>query len=59
MLVSWPDIINPKLVIRGPDAGVDFLVDNVIMYELPENRNWKAEADANIEQYRKSNIMFK
>ncbi|PVD19497.1 hypothetical protein C0Q70_19986 [Pomacea canaliculata] len=45
-----------RLAIRGPDPGVDFLVDNAALYEVPENTNWLADSYTNIDTYRKSNV---
>ena len=53
------EITKTKLSIMGPDANTDFLVDNVTLYEVPENSNWRTEADTNIEKYRKSDIKLK
>ncbi|XP_076444115.1 uncharacterized protein LOC143282381 [Babylonia areolata] len=50
------DFVSPRIAIRGPDGGVDFLVDNVSLIELPEDPQWRQKADANIERLRKSNI---
>ncbi|XP_025078159.1 uncharacterized protein LOC112554560 [Pomacea canaliculata] len=44
-----------KFGIRGPAPFVDFLVDNVSLYEVPENTNWFADSNTNIDKYRKSN----
>ena len=40
--------------IRGPGAGIDFLVDNVTIYEVPERRDWLAESHVLIDRHRKS-----
>ena len=53
------EITKTKLNIMGPDANTDFLVDNVTLYEVPENPNWRTEADTNIEKHRKSDIKLK
>ena len=53
------EITKAKLSILGPDANTDFLVDNVTLYEVPENSNWRTEADTNIEKHRKSDIKLK
>ncbi|KAK7115790.1 uncharacterized protein [Littorina saxatilis] len=50
------DPSNAKLSFRGPDPGVDFLVDDFKFYEVEENPFWRQEADANIENFRKANI---
>ncbi|XP_025077722.1 uncharacterized protein LOC112554242 isoform X2 [Pomacea canaliculata] len=44
-----------RIAIRGPDAGVNFMVDKATLYEIPENTNWFADSQANIDKYRKSN----
>ena len=43
----------------GPESNTDFLVDNLTLYEVSENSNWRTEADTNIEKYRKSDIKLK
>ncbi|XP_025077719.1 uncharacterized protein LOC112554241 [Pomacea canaliculata] len=45
-----------RFSIRGPDPGVNFLVDNAALYEVPENTNWLADSYTNIDTYRKSNV---
>ena len=54
-----PDISKPQLSIRGPDPDVEFLVDNVTLYEVEEDPGWMGKAHANIERFRKSDITFK
>ena len=56
---SVTDTSETLLIINGPDANIDFLVDNAILYEVPENPNWRTEADINIENHRKSNIQLR
>ena len=53
-----PETSNTKIGIKGPDVGIDFLVDNTSLYEVPENANWRADADLNIETHRKSDVQF-
>ena len=50
---------NTKIVIMGPESNTDFLVDNLTLYEVSENSNWRTEADTNIEKHRKSDIKLK
>ncbi|KAL8616645.1 hypothetical protein ACOMHN_031627 [Nucella lapillus] len=52
------DFKDPRLVIRGPAKGVDFVVDNLTLNELPENPHWRQKAEATIERVRKSNILL-
>ncbi|XP_076444047.1 uncharacterized protein LOC143282327 [Babylonia areolata] len=52
------DFTNPRLAIRGPDSEVNFLVDNLTLYEMPEDPQWRQKADANIEQFRKSDVLI-
>ncbi|KAK7116377.1 uncharacterized protein [Littorina saxatilis] len=47
---------NAMISFRGPDAGVDFLLDDLKFYEVEENSKWRKEADANIDKFRKANI---
>lgn len=49
------DFSSARLLVRGLDVGVKYLMDNVSLHEVPENVNWFAEANANIDKYRKSN----
>lgn len=53
------DFFNTSLRIRGPDAGCDFLIDNVKLIEVAERTNWLQESLANIDQYRKSDLTIK
>lgn len=59
-LVSYfsPDFLWCRFIIRGPQANVEFLVDNLQLFMVPENSNWRAESYTNIDTYRKSNINF-
>ncbi|XP_025077725.1 uncharacterized protein LOC112554243 [Pomacea canaliculata] len=45
-----------RLGLRGPDAGVNFLMDNASLYEIPENTKWIADSYSMIDKYRKSNV---
>ncbi|XP_025077930.1 uncharacterized protein LOC112554387 [Pomacea canaliculata] len=49
------DFSSARLLVRGLDVGVKYLMDNVSLHEVPENVNWFGEANANIDKYRKSN----
>ncbi|GFR61201.1 beta-xylanase [Elysia marginata] len=44
------------LYIMGPSPQVDFYFDDASLKEIPENLDWKSEANARIEQLRKSNL---
>ena len=59
VMVYITETSNTKISILGPDPSTDFLVDNVTLYEVPENSNWRTEADTNIENHRKSDIQLK
>ena len=56
---SVTDTSDTVLNIQGPDANIDFLVDSATLYEVPENPNWRTEADTNIESHRKSDIQLR
>ncbi|XP_070213102.1 uncharacterized protein [Littorina saxatilis] len=45
-----------ELAIRGPDEGIDFLLDNVTLYEIPERSDWLTASHAMIDEHRKSDI---
>ncbi|CAL1545357.1 unnamed protein product [Lymnaea stagnalis] len=49
---------SAKIYVEGFAANVDYYVDDATLTEIPENTNWKAEADQRIENLRKSNIQF-
>ncbi|MUG46119.1 hypothetical protein [Paenibacillus woosongensis] len=51
------EVTSLKLYFEGPDAGVDFYVDDVIVAERADI-DWKAEANARIEQLRKDDVKF-
>nr|KAG5685296.1 hypothetical protein BaRGS_010214 [Batillaria attramentaria] len=53
------EFTGARLTIRGPEEGIDFLVDDAILWEVPEHPNWEAQARDNIERFRKSNIRFR
>ena len=57
--IYFTETSNTLIRIQGPDPNTDFLVDNVTLYEVPENPNWRTEADINIENHRKSDIELK
>lgn len=44
------------IYIQGPDPGIEFLVDDFSLQEIPENTNWKTEANQRIESIRKTNF---
>lgn len=50
-------VTSLKLYFEGPEAGVDFYVDDVIVAERAEI-DWKAEANARIEQLRKGDVQI-
>ncbi|XP_055876275.1 uncharacterized protein LOC106075843 [Biomphalaria glabrata] len=47
-----------SLYLEGPSPSAEFYFDDATLTELPENPNWKTEADHRIETLRKSNIHF-
>nr|KAG5703688.1 hypothetical protein BaRGS_022977 [Batillaria attramentaria] len=52
------DFYTAQLSIRGPEAGLTFLIDNVALREVPEHPDWEATAHTNIDTHRKSNVQF-
>ncbi|GAA0137876.1 hypothetical protein YSY43_47170 [Paenibacillus sp. YSY-4.3] len=50
-------VTSLKLYFEGPDAGVDFYVDDVVVAERADI-DWKAEAIARIEQLRKGDVQI-
>ncbi|WP_379395431.1 endo-1,4-beta-xylanase [Paenibacillus lentus] len=46
-----------RLYFEGPEAGIDFYVDDVVVAERAAI-DWKAEADARIEQLRKGDVQI-
>lgn len=54
-VLAFRDVI---LIVRGPDSGVSFLVDNFTLWEVPEHPDWEAQARINIDRYRKSTAHF-
>ncbi|XP_046546463.1 endo-1,4-beta-xylanase 3-like [Haliotis rubra] len=47
-----------ELRVYGPDKTINYLVDDMSLTEIPEDNNWKSEADKRIDQLRKNNIHF-
>ncbi|KAL8570832.1 hypothetical protein ACOMHN_006981 [Nucella lapillus] len=54
----WP-FSESALRIQGPDSGLDFLIDNVTLYEIPERINWQRESRVNIDKHRKTDLHIK
>ncbi|XP_046370598.2 endo-1,4-beta-xylanase 3-like [Haliotis rufescens] len=52
------DHMTIELRVSGPDKTVNYLVDDMSLTEIPEDKNWKSEADKRIDQLRKNNIHF-
>ncbi|AZK46486.1 endo-1,4-beta-xylanase [Paenibacillus lentus] len=50
-------VTSLKLYFEGPEAGVDFYVDDVVVMERAEI-DWKAEANARIDQLRKGDVQI-
>ncbi|XP_025078468.1 uncharacterized protein LOC112554711 [Pomacea canaliculata] len=50
------NITGAHLSIQGPDAGLDFLLDDLVLYEVPEHPDWATEALVRIDKHRKSNV---
>ena len=48
-----------RIYIQGPDPGIEFLVDDLSLKEIPENLNWKTEANQRIDNIRKSNFTLR
>ena len=54
---SWSGTLDKAvLYAEGPDAGVDFLIDEVVLEPLPRSSDWRAEAAAGIEAHRTSDL---
>ncbi|XP_046546498.1 exoglucanase XynX-like [Haliotis rubra] len=58
IIYTYTGIKEVRLRVRGSDAAINFLVDDVSVTEVPENKNWKSESDIRIDQLRKSNVNF-
>ncbi|KAK7492630.1 hypothetical protein BaRGS_00016109 [Batillaria attramentaria] len=60
MIFEYADgmFASAKFSVRGPDPGVDFLVDDFSLFEVAENTTWRADSYSNIENYRKSDVTF-
>ncbi|XP_025077976.1 uncharacterized protein LOC112554421 [Pomacea canaliculata] len=52
------NITGARLSIQGPDAGLDFLLDDLVLYEVPEHPDWATEALVRIDKHRKSNVQL-
>ena len=48
-----------KLMINGPEAGVDMYFDKVEVSNYSRDRTWKAASDLRIEELRKTDVTFK
>ena len=53
---AWHQV---RVYIQGPDPGIDFLVDDISLREIPENPYWRQEANQRIENFRKSNFTLR
>lgn len=54
--LAW---VNLNIYIQGPDPGIEFLVDDMRLEEIPEVDTWKEDADQSIEQIRKTNFALR
>lgn len=54
--IAWYKL---HIYIQGPDPGIEFLVDDFSLQEIPENTNWKTEANQRIENIRKTNFSLR
>lgn len=54
--LAW---VNLNIYIQGPDPGIDFLVDDMRLEEIPEVDTWREDADQSIEQIRKTNFTLR
>ncbi|XP_067664849.1 uncharacterized protein [Haliotis asinina] len=54
--VPLKNFSRANLYFQGPDAGIDFIADDVSLQTVDEDMTWKAEADARIQKIRKNNI---
>ncbi|KAK6179074.1 hypothetical protein SNE40_011514 [Patella caerulea] len=52
------DFISGGLKIQMADPGIEFLADTATLTFIPEETNWKENANKRIEKYRKSNVSF-
>lgn len=55
-VLAW---VNVRLYIQGPDPGIEFLVDDMSLKEVPEMTSWREDAEQSIEQNRKTNFTIK
>lgn len=55
-ILAW---VNLHIYIQGPDPGIDFLVDDMSLKEVPEMTSWREDAEESIEQNRKTNFTIK
>ena len=53
------EFTNPQLGIRGPDAGVDFLLDGLKFEAVQIDERWRFKTYQSIDKHRKANITFK
>ena len=47
------------MYIQGPDPGIEFLVDDMSLQEVPELTSWREDAKQSIEQHRKTNFTLR
>ncbi|XP_067664773.1 uncharacterized protein [Haliotis asinina] len=52
------DYKSVSLRVNGPSAAINFNVDYMSLTEIPEDKNWKSEANRRIDQLRKNNVHF-
>jgi len=55
-VAAW---VSVYLYIQGPDPGIDYAVDDMLLQEVTENPNWKMEAYESIELIRKGNFTLR
>ena len=48
-----------KLMINGPEAGVDMYFDKVEVSNYSRDRTWKSASDLRIDELRKNDVTFK
>ena len=41
---------------RGPDADIDYLIDDLNLYLVEQDPNWMETANSNIDKHRKANV---
>ena len=51
-------IKETEVYVQGPTGGVNFIADDLSIRQMAKDPNWRHESDANINRYRKSNIVI-